>query len=121
MGFAELVNYLSNWIYNWYFIPLLLVVAGLYLTYQTGFVQIRHFGTALRIVFKGISKSKSEGEGTITPFQALSTALASTVGNGNIGGVATAILVGGPGAIFWMWVTAAVGMATNKCGLFVPQ
>ena len=113
MRFAELVNYLSNWIYNWYFIPLLLVVAGLYLTYQTGFVQIRHFGTALRMVLKGISKSKTEGEGTITQFQALSTALASTVGNGNIGGVATAILVGGPGAIFWMWVTAAVGMATK--------
>ncbi len=113
MGFAELVNYLSNWIYNWYFIPLLLVAAGLYLTYQTGFVQIRHFGTAVRMVLKGISKSKTEGEGTITPFQALSTTLASTVGNGNIGGVATAILVGGPGAIFWMWVTAAVGMATK--------
>ena len=58
-------------------------------------------------------KHDVEGEGTITPFQALSTALASTVGNGNIGGVATAILVGGPGAIFWMWVTAAVGMATK--------
>jgi AGCS family alanine or glycine:cation symporter len=58
-------------------------------------------------------RGKSSGDGTITQFQALSTALASTVGNGNIGGVATAILIGGPGAIFWMWVCAAVGMATK--------
>ena len=61
-----------------------------------------------------VPSAKTTGsEGTITPFQALSTALASTVGNGNIGGVATAILIGGPGAIAWMWVCAAVGMATK--------
>lgn len=107
-------GFANNYVYAWYAIPLLLVAAGLYLTYQTGFVQIRHFGTAVKMVFEGISKEKSkDSEGSITPFQALSTALASTVGNGNIGGVATAILVGGPGAIFWMWVTAAVGMATK--------
>ncbi|HXV60303.1 MAG TPA: sodium:alanine symporter family protein [Vicinamibacteria bacterium] len=111
---TDFVNALSNFIYQPYMIPALLVVAGGYLTVRTGFVQIRHFGTALKMVLAGISKQKSAGiEGTITPFQALSTALASTVGNGNIGGVATAILVGGPGAIFWMWVTAAVGMATK--------
>ena len=61
----------------------------------------------------GRTRTTADGKGTITQFQALSTALASTVGNGNIGGVATAILIGGPGAIFWMWVTAAVGMATK--------
>lgn len=109
---AAVENY-SNFIYQWYAIPLLLVVAGGYLTLRTGFVQIRRFPDAVKLVFASASRDKSRGSGTITPFQALSTALAATVGNGNIGGVATAILVGGPGAIFWMWVTAAVGMATK--------
>jgi AGCS family alanine or glycine:cation symporter len=94
--------------------PLLLVIVGLGLTYMTGFVQIRRFPVALRMALGGVfRKKKEEGAGTITSFQALSTALAATVGNGNIGGVATAILIGGPGAVFWMWVTAAVGMATK--------
>jgi AGCS family alanine or glycine:cation symporter len=106
------VEMMSDWIYQWWAIPALLVVAGGYLTYQTGFVQIRRFGFAVKMVFKGIKKDPSV-KGTITPFQALSTALASTVGNGNIGGVATAVVTGGPGAVFWMWVTAAVGMATK--------
>ena len=109
------LNQISAWLYAPWALPLLLVFAGGYMTYQTGFVQIRHFGTAAKQALGGMfkSESKDQGEGTITSFQALSTALASTVGNGNIGGVATAIVVGGPGAIFWMWVTAAVGMATK--------
>ena len=107
------IDALSNLIYQWYAIPFILVVVGGWLTVRTGFVQIRRFPAALRFVRQGAFKHDVEGEGTITPFQALSTALASTVGNGNIGGVATAILIGGPGAIFWMWVTAAVGMATK--------
>ncbi len=92
--------------------PLILVVVGLVLTVYTGFVQIRRFPLAVRTTLSGAFGGKSD-DATITPFQALSTALASTVGNGNIGGVATAILVGGPGAVFWMWVCAAVGMATK--------
>ena len=92
--------------------PLVLVIVGGLLTVVTGFVQIRRFPLAVRTVMKG-AFSKDTGVGTITPFQALSTALAATVGNGNIGGVATAILIGGPGAVFWMWVCAAVGMATK--------
>lgn len=92
--------------------PLVLVMVGGLLTVVTGFVQIRRFPLAVRTVLQG-AFSKDTGQGTITPFQALSTALASTVGNGNIGGVATAILIGGPGAVFWMWVCAAVGMATK--------
>ena len=83
------------------------------MTIKTGLIQIRRFGSAFRFVSTGAFEDDKEKEGTITSFQALSTALASTVGNGNIGGVATAILVGGPGAIFWMWVCAAVGMATK--------
>ncbi len=92
--------------------PLVLVVVGLALTVYTGFVQIRRFPLAVRTTLSGAFAAKSDSA-TITPFQALATALASTVGNGNIGGVATAILIGGPGAVFWMWVTAAVGMATK--------
>jgi len=111
---TNLLNQLSGYLYAPYALPALLVGAGAYLTYQTGFVQIRHFGTAVKEALSGMFAGKEgKGEGTITSFQALTTALASTVGNGNIGGVATAIVVGGPGAIFWMWVTAAVGMATK--------
>lgn len=93
--------------------PLILVIVGGLLTFATGFVQIRRFPVALRMVMKGAFAKETKGSKTITPFQALSTALASTVGNGNIGGVATAILIGGPGAVFWMWVCATVGMATK--------
>jgi alanine or glycine:cation symporter, AGCS family len=93
--------------------PLVLVIVGGLLTVMTGFVQIRRFPVALRNVFRGAFRHRAAGTGTITSFQALSTALAATVGNGNIGGVATAILIGGPGAVFWMWMTALVGMATK--------
>lgn len=97
--------------------PLVLVFVGGLITVMTGFVQLRRFPTAVRLALGGAFASarsnRQREEGTITQFQALSTALASTVGNGNIGGVATAILIGGPGAVFWMWVTAALGMATK--------
>lgn len=99
--------------YEWYAIPLILLATGGLITITTGLVQFRRFPVAVRMVFAGAFKKNTAQDGTITPFQALSTALASTVGNGNIGGVATAILIGGPGAIFWMWVCAAVGMATK--------
>ncbi|MEE2609521.1 MAG: sodium:alanine symporter family protein [Acidobacteriota bacterium] len=99
--------------YEWYAIPLILLATGALISITTGLVQIRRFPAAVRMVFAGAFKKNTAQDGTITPFQALSTALASTVGNGNIGGVATAIIIGGPGAIFWMWVCAAVGMATK--------
>jgi alanine or glycine:cation symporter, AGCS family len=103
----------DSWVWQPFAMPLVLVLAGGLISLVTGFVQIRRFPAAVRMVARGAFGKPTEGEGTITPFQALSTALASTVGNGNIGGVATAILIGGPGAIFWMWTTAAVGMATK--------
>jgi len=93
--------------------PLVLLIVGGWLTYRTGFVQIRHFGTSVKMSLSGMFAGKDQKEGTISSFQALSTALAATVGNGNIGGVATAILIGGPGAVFWMWMCATVGMATK--------
>jgi AGCS family alanine or glycine:cation symporter len=93
--------------------PILLLIVGGWLTWRTGFVQVARFGTSVRMSLKGLFGKVEGVAGTITPFQALSTALAATVGNGNIGGVATAILIGGPGAIFWMWMCATVGMATK--------
>jgi len=90
----------------------LLLGAGVYLTLGLKFMPIRRIIPAFRLTFSSIG-SKKKGEGDITPFQALSTALSATVGTGNIAGVATAITLGGPGAILWMWVTALVGMATK--------
>jgi len=84
---------------------------GIYLTLGTGLVQLRRFSAMLKETLTG---KKREGmEGDISPFAALSTALAGTVGVGNIAGVATAIALGGPGAIFWMWVSGFLGMATK--------
>ncbi|HSC29868.1 MAG TPA: sodium:alanine symporter family protein [Vicinamibacterales bacterium] len=96
-----------------FLMPLVLVIVGGLITVVTGLVQVRRFPLATRMVFRGAFSGDRESGKTITPFQALSTALAATVGNGNIGGVATAILIGGAGAVFWMWVCATVGMATK--------
>lgn len=109
---TAMLQTIDSMVWQPFAMPLVLVVVGLVLTVYTGFVQIRRFPLAVRTTLGGVFGGKSE-EGTITSFQALATALASTVGNGNIGGVATAILIGGPGAVFWMWVCAAVGMATK--------
>lgn len=112
----ELTNQIlsiDSWLYSPFRLPVVLLGIGLLLTIRTGFVQIARFPIALRFVMRGAFKKDKAVGATITPFQALSTALAATVGNGNIGGVATAILIGGPGAVFWMWMTALVGMATK--------
>jgi len=91
---------------------LLLVGSGLLLTIVTGGVQFRRLGTALGEVL-GKLRRPGTGEGSVTPFQAVATALASTVGVGNIAGVATAISLGGAGALFWLWVSGILGMATK--------
>jgi AGCS family alanine or glycine:cation symporter len=99
-------------------ILLLLVGTGILLTILTGGVQFRHLGTALSEVL-GKLRHKSTGSGSVTPFQAVATALASTVGVGNIAGVATAIFIGGPGALFWLWVSGVLGMATKFAEIVV--
>ena len=109
---TERIQAIDGLVWQPFAMPLVLLIVGGLITLSTGLVQIRRFPLALRTVVKSM-RGTSSGEGTITQFQALSTALASTVGNGNIGGVATAILIGGPGAIFWMWLCAAIGMATK--------
>lgn len=88
---------------------ILLVGTGAYFTFRLGLLQFRHLPTALKMVF---SKSKA-GSGDISSFAALCTALSATIGTGNIVGVATAIKLGGPGALFWMWLAAVFGMATK--------
>jgi AGCS family alanine or glycine:cation symporter len=90
----------------------LLIGAGVLLTFATGGIQFRRLLFAMREVL-GKLGAKREGEGSVSPFQALSTALASTVGVGNIAGVSTAIFLGGPGALFWLMVSGVVGMATK--------
>lgn len=100
----------------WLLIPLLLLT-GLYLTVLLRGVQFRHFGLAFWLAF--VKRRDHHAEGDISHYQALSTALAATVGVGNIAGVATAIALGGPGAVFWMWCTGLVGMATKYSEAFL--
>jgi AGCS family alanine or glycine:cation symporter len=96
----------------------LLMGTGVLLTLLTGFIQFRHLGTSLREVL-GKVFTRGQGAGTVTPFQAVATALASTVGVGNIAGVATAISLGGPGALFWLWVSGILGMCTKYAEIVV--
>ncbi|MDI6848614.1 MAG: sodium:alanine symporter family protein [Candidatus Saccharicenans sp.] len=98
-------------------VPILFGV-GLLLTIRIGFLQFRKLGTAFKVMFSRASRKKS-GEGDVSPFAAVSTALAATVGNGNIAGVATALYWGGPGAIFWMWICGFLGMATKFSEAFL--
>ena len=92
---------------------ILLMGVGLYLSVGTGFVQLRKFGAAMKVTLGRIFKHDKAGKGALTPFQAVCTALAATVGTGNVAGVAGAIAIGGPGAIFWMWISALLGMCTK--------
>ena len=93
--------------------PLLILLSGtgLYLTLRLGFIQIRHLPRAFVYMFKRESSNGQAGD--VSAFAALCTALSATIGTGNIVGVATAVKAGGPGAIFWMWLVALLGMATK--------
>ena len=92
---------------------LLLVGTGVYYSCRVGFIQFTRFGYAMKNTLGKVFQKSKAGEGEITPFQAVSTALAATVGTGNIAGVTGAICVGGPGAVFWMWISALFGMVTK--------
>ena len=106
------VGKVDSFIWGPYLLIPLLLLTGLYLTVGLRFMTLRRIGYGFRMLWQG-RVAKEGHEGQITPFNALSTALAATVGTGNIAGVATAIYLGGPGAIFWMWMTALVGMASK--------
>ena len=90
-----------------------IIGVGLYLAIRTGFLQLRKFGYALKNTVGRMFRKQEAADGSITPFQAVCTALAATVGTGNIAGVAGAIAIGGPGAVFWMWISALLGMGTK--------
>ena len=105
-------NAVNNFIWG---VPAMICIigVGLYLSLRTGFIQIRKFPYALKTTLGRIFKKKEASDGSMTPFQAVCTALAGTVGTGNIAGVAGAIAIGGPGAVFWMWISAILGMCTK--------
>ena len=92
---------------------ILLIGVGILMTVRNKGLQFRKFGYAMKNTIGKIFKRTHAGEGEITPFQAVSTALAGTVGTGNIAGITTAVTLGGPGTLFWLWVTALIGMATK--------
>lgn len=107
-----ILDKISSFVWGPYML-ILLVGTGVYLSFGIRWQTVRKIGYAFKLLFRGRDKSKQVGEGEITPFQALMTALSATIGTGNIAGVATAIFLGGPGAVFWMWITALFGMGTK--------
>ena len=112
MTISEIVDYLNGIAWGpWMLI--LLVGTGIYLSARVGFIQFGKFGYAMKNTVGKLFQKQTAGKGEVTPFQALSTALAATVGTGNIAGVTGAIAVGGPGAVFWMWLSALFGMVTK--------
>ncbi|WP_018932489.1 alanine/glycine:cation symporter family protein [Gracilibacillus lacisalsi] len=107
---AAILGEIGGWVWG---PPLLilLVGTGLYLTFRLVFLQFKLLPYALKLAFS--KKQDKSSKGDISHYQALTTAMAATIGTGNIAGVATAVVAGGPGAVFWMWITALVGMATK--------
>ena len=109
--FTGILDFLTYWLVDQYWFPAFLIGTGIFFTIYLGFPQIKYFKHGWRVLTGRYVKEDTEGD--TTPFQALTTALSGTVGTGNIGGVALAIFLGGPAAIFWMWVTAFLGMTTK--------
>ena len=109
--FTQVLEFLTYYLVDHYWFPAFLIGSGIFFTIYLGFPQIKYFAHGWRILSGKYIKPGTEGE--TTPFQALSTALSGTIGTGNIGGVALAIFLGGPAAIFWMWVVAFLGMTTK--------
>ena len=101
------INAISGVLYQPYVVPLLLIVAGVYFTIRSGLIQFSLFGESLKVV-----SEKPKEKGGLSSFGALMVSTASRVGTGNIIGVASALVLGGPGAIFWMWITAILGGAS---------
>ena len=112
MTFADVVDKLKDLAWGPWML-LLLFGTGIYLSIRVGFPQFRRFGYVMKNTIGKVFRKQSAGEGEVTPLQAVTTALAATVGTGNIAGVTGAIAVGGPGAVFWMWISALFGMVTK--------
>ena len=112
----EIIESINSAVNNFVWgIPAMICIfgVGLFLSVRTSFIQIRKFPYAMKVTIGRIFKKKEAADGALTPFQAVCTALAATVGTGNIAGVAGAIALGGPGAVFWMWISAILGMCTK--------
>ena len=113
LSWIETVNSaVNNFIWG---VPAMICIigVGLVLSFRTGFLQIRKFPYAMKVTLGRMLKKREASDGALTPFQAVCTALAATVGTGNVAGVAGAIAIGGPGAVFWMWISAILGMCTK--------
>ena len=118
--FAEIVSKVDDFVWG----PVMLVLlvgTGIFLTFRTRFLTWRNLGYALKSTLSKEARMKSRGEGDVSPFSALTTALAATIGTGNIVGVATAMVSGGPGALVWMWISAAFGLTSkfSECMLAI--
>ena len=111
---TEINQLVNQWIWG---IPAMasIIGVGMYLTYRTGFLQISRFGSAMQVTLGRMFRKREARDGALTPFQAVWTAVAATIGTGYIAGVAGAIAIGGPGAVFWMWCSAILGMCTKFC------
>ena len=112
MTFSDFVDFLNGIAWGPWML-LLLVGTGVFLSVKVGFIQFTKFGHAMKNTIGKVFKKQNAAGGEVTPFQAMTTALAATVGTGNIAGVTGAIAVGGPGAVFWMWLSALFGMVTK--------
>lgn len=120
MSFSEIVSTVDDFVWG----PVMLVLlvgTGIFLTIRTGFLPWRNLPYALKSTLSKEARTKSRGEGDVSPFSALTTALAATIGTGNIVGVATAMVSGGPGALVWMWISACFGLTSkfSECMLAI--
>ena len=108
----QINNVVNNFIWG---VPAMICIigVGLFLSVRTRFLQICKFPYAMKVTIGRMLKKREASDGALTPFQAVCTALAATVGTGNVAGVAGAIAIGGPGAVFWMWISAILGMCTK--------
>ena len=120
MSFSDAVSLVDDFVWG----PVMLVLlvgTGIFLTIRTGFLPWRNLPYALKSTLSKEARTKSRGEGDVSPFSALTTALAATIGTGNIVGVATAMVSGGPGALVWMWISACFGLTSkfSECMLAI--
>lgn len=110
---TKIVSEINGFLWGMYCLIPLLCGVGIYFTLKLDFIQIRRFGLAVKSTFGGLTlHGERAGKQGMSSFQSLATAIAAQVGTGNLAGAATAIAMGGPGAIFWMWIAAFFGMAT---------
>jgi AGCS family alanine or glycine:cation symporter len=120
MTFTDILKIIDDAVWG----PVMLVIlvgTGIYLTFRTGFLPWRNLGYAIKSTLSKEARTTKRGEGDVSPFACLCTALAATIGTGNIAGVASALAVGGPGALVWMWISAAFGITSKftECALAV--